>query len=180
MTTVVSPAIAPFTRRDVNSQDTWGARGTLTWQATDRLSFELMHATQDVKVDSEEFTDPAVGDYGHSRGLDAFDKGGNGERLDLSTLVVNYDWDAVSLFSASSWTEMKRFSDQDIGFLAAASGLPHLTRRRRWCTCEMSPAWPGVRPASSGSRCRSSRRTACSRVATSTHSSRRTPSPPAG
>jgi Outer membrane receptor proteins, mostly Fe transport len=124
--TLVSPAIAPFTRRDVNSQDTWGARGTLTWQATDRLSFELMHATQDVKVDSEEFTDPAVGDYGHSRGLDAFDKGGNGERLDLSTLVVNYDWDAVSLFSASSWTEMKRFSDQDIGFLAAASGLPPL------------------------------------------------------
>jgi outer membrane receptor protein involved in Fe transport len=124
--TLVSPAIAPFTRRDVNSQDTWGVRGTLTWQATDRLSFELMHATQDVKIDSEEFTDPAIGDYGQSRGLDVFDKGGNGERLDLNTLVVNYDWDAVSLISASSWTEMKRFSDQDIAFLAQASGLPPL------------------------------------------------------
>ena len=56
--TLVSPAIAPFTRRDINSEDTWGARGTLTWQATDRLSFELMHATQDVTVNSEEFTDP--------------------------------------------------------------------------------------------------------------------------
>jgi outer membrane receptor protein involved in Fe transport len=124
--TLVSPAIAAFTRRDVNSEDTWGARGTLTWQATDRLSFELMHATQDVQIDSEEFTDPAIGDYGQSRGLDAFDKGGNGERLDLNTLVVNYDWDAVSLISASSWTKMKRFSDQDIAFLAAASGLPPL------------------------------------------------------
>ncbi len=124
--TLISPAIAPFQRRDINSQDTWGARGTLTWQASERLRLELMHATQDVTVDSEEFTDPAVGDYGQSRGLDPFEEGGNGERLNVNTLVVNYDWDAVSLISASSWTEMKRFSDQDIAFLAAASGLPPL------------------------------------------------------
>jgi outer membrane receptor protein involved in Fe transport len=124
--TLVSPAIAAFERKDVNSQDTWGVRGTLTWQATDRLSFELMHATQDVTVDGEEFTDPAIGDYGQSRGLDVFEEGGNGERLGVNTLVVNYDWDAVSLFSASSYTEMKRFSDQDIAFLAEASGLPPL------------------------------------------------------
>ena len=39
---------------------------------------------------------------------------------------MNYDWDAVSLLSASSWVEMKRFSDQDIAFLAEASGLPPL------------------------------------------------------
>jgi iron complex outermembrane recepter protein len=124
--TLVSPAIAPLTRRDINSQDTWGARGTLKWQATDRLSFELMHATQDVTVDSEETTLPAAGDYEQSRGLDAFEDGGNGERLDINSLVVSYDWDTVSLLSASSWTEMKRFSKQDIAFLAAASGLPPL------------------------------------------------------
>ncbi len=123
--TLVSPAIAPFTRRDINSEDTWGARGTLTWQATDRLSFELMHATQDVTVDSEQFTDPAAGDYQQNRGLDVFEEGGNGERLDVNTLVVNYDWDAVSLVSASSWTKMKRFSNQDIAFLAAGElGVP--------------------------------------------------------
>ena len=39
----------------------------------------------------------------------------------LDTLVVNYDWDAVSLLSASNWSEMKRFSDQDITFLAEAN-----------------------------------------------------------
>ena len=66
-------------------------------------------------------TDPAAGDYDQSRGLDAFEEGGNGERLDINTLVVNYDWEAVSLISASSWTEMKRFSDQDITFLAEAA-----------------------------------------------------------
>ncbi len=125
--TLVSPAIAPFTRRDINSQDTWGVRGTLKWQATDRLSAELMHTTQDVTVNSEEQTDPlAVGKYSQSRGLDPFEEGGNGERLSVNTLVVNYDWDAVSLISASSWVEMKRFSDQDIAFLAEASGLPPL------------------------------------------------------
>jgi iron complex outermembrane receptor protein len=125
--TLVSPAIAPFTRRDINSQDTWGVRGTLKWQATDRLSVELMHTTQDVTVNSEELTDPlAIGEYSQSRGLDPFEQGGNGERLNVNSLVVSYDWDAVSLISASSWVEMKRFSDQDIAFLAEASGLPPL------------------------------------------------------
>ena len=123
--TLVSPAIAPFARKDINSEDTWGARGTLTWQATDRLSFELLHATQDVQVDSEQLTDPAAGDYNQNRSLDAFEDGGNGERLDINTLVINYDWEAVSLLSASSWTQMKRFSNQDITFLAeGALGVP--------------------------------------------------------
>src|SRR4029453_18726202 len=122
---LVNPAIAPFTRKDINSEDTWGARGTLTWQATDRLSFELLHTTQDVQVNSEQLTDPAAGDYNQDRSLDAFEDGGNGERLQINTLVINYDWDAVSLISASSWTEMKRFSNQDIPFLAeGALGLP--------------------------------------------------------
>jgi iron complex outermembrane recepter protein len=122
---LVSPAIAPFHRRDINGEDTWGARGTLTWQASDRLSFELMHATQEVTVDSEQFTDPAVGDYAQHRSLDAFESGGNGERMDINTLVAKYDWDAVSLLSASSWAKMKRFSNQDITFLAAGTfGVP--------------------------------------------------------
>jgi outer membrane receptor protein involved in Fe transport len=123
---LVSPAIAAFQRKDINSEDTWGARGTLTWQATDRLKFELMHATQDVQVNSEQFTDPAAGPYDQSRGLDPFEEGGNGERLDVNTLAASYDWDAVSLLSVTSWTKMKRFGDQDIAFLAAASGLPPL------------------------------------------------------
>jgi hypothetical protein len=72
------------------------------------------------------FTDPAVGEYDQSRGLDVYEDGGNGERLSVNTLVASYDWDAVSLLSASSWTEMKRFGNQDIAFLAEASGLPPL------------------------------------------------------
>jgi outer membrane receptor protein involved in Fe transport len=121
---LVVPAIGAFKRKDINSEDTWGARGTLTWQATDRLSFELMHTTQDVTVDSEQFTLPSAGEYEQRRSLDVYEDGGNGERLDINTLTISYDWDAVSLLSASSWTEMKRFTNQDITFLAEASGLP--------------------------------------------------------
>jgi len=123
--TLVSPAIAAFQKKDINSEETWGARGTLTWQATDRLKFEAMHAVQDVTVDSEQFTDPAAGDYDQHRSLDAFENGGNGERLTVDNLVVSYDWDTVSLLSASSWTEMKRSTNQDITFLAeGAFGVP--------------------------------------------------------
>jgi iron complex outermembrane receptor protein len=124
--TLVVPAIPAFTRRDINSEDTWGARAALTWQATDRLRIELLHVTQDVESDSESTTLPVAGDYETSRGLDAFAEGGDGERLDVNTLVANYDWDAVSLVSASSWTEMKRFTNQDITFLAEDAGLPPL------------------------------------------------------
>jgi iron complex outermembrane receptor protein len=123
--TLVVPAIPAFTRRDINSEDTWGARAALTWQATDRLRFDLLHATQDVTGNSEPNTLPAAGDYEQSRGLDVYEEGGDGERLDVDTLVANYDWDAVSLISASSWTEMKRFTNQDITFLAEDGvGLP--------------------------------------------------------
>ena len=41
-----------------------------------------------------------------------------GDKPQVDTLVANYDWDAVSLVSASSWTDMKRFTNQDITFLA--------------------------------------------------------------
>jgi outer membrane receptor protein involved in Fe transport len=126
--TLVVPEIAAFTRRDINSEDTWGARAALTWQATDRLRFDLLHTTQDTTSDSESNTLPAAGDYETSRGMDVYETGGDGERLDVDTLVANYDWDTVSLVSASSWTEMKRFTNQDITFLAedpeAGLGLP--------------------------------------------------------
>jgi iron complex outermembrane receptor protein len=122
---LVTPAVSAFTRRDINSEDTWGARAALTWQATDRLQFDLTYATQDVELDSEAHTTPSVGEYEQSRSLDVYEEGGYGEALDIGSLVVTYDWDAVSLVSASSWMEMDRFTNQDITFLAQdAFGAP--------------------------------------------------------
>jgi outer membrane receptor protein involved in Fe transport len=124
--TLVVPAIPAFRNRDINSEDTWGARAALTWQATDRLRFDLLHVTQDVTSDSEAYTLPAAGDYDQIRGMDVYEEGGDGERLDVNSLVVNYDWDAVSLVSATSATKMKRFTNQDITFLAELNDFPPL------------------------------------------------------
>jgi iron complex outermembrane recepter protein len=123
--TLVVPGNAAFSRGDINSEDTWGARAALTWQATDHLRFELMYAKQDVELDSEPRTDPAVGDYEQSRSLDVFEEGSYGEQMDLGTLVISYDWDRAALTSASSWAEMDRFLNRDITFLATgAFGVP--------------------------------------------------------
>jgi iron complex outermembrane recepter protein len=123
--TLFTPAIPAFSRRDINSEDTWGTRAALTWQASDRLKVDLTYAVQDVTLNSEPHTMPDAGDYGQSRALDAFEQGGVGERLSMTTVVVNYDWDTVSLVSASNWSKLKRFYDQDITFLAELSfGAP--------------------------------------------------------
>jgi iron complex outermembrane recepter protein len=124
--TLVTPGIPAITRKDINSEDTWGVRAALTWQVSDRLKVDLTHATQDVQLNSEPFAVPAAGDYEQDRAMDFFEEGGSGERMQVNTLVVNYDWDAVSLVAASNWSELKRFTNQDITFLGALSP-PFLT-----------------------------------------------------
>lgn len=123
--TLVTPAIAAFTHKDINSEDTWGARASLQWRATDRLRLDLGYTTQDVVLNSEPHATPTVGEYEQRRPLDQFEEGGYGERLNITSAVVSYDWDLASLVSASNWMRMNRFSDQDITFLAEGSfGAP--------------------------------------------------------
>jgi iron complex outermembrane recepter protein len=119
--TLVTPAVNAFTRKDINSEDTWGMRAALQWRATDQLKFDLSHIVQDVTLNSEPHASPSVGEYAQNRALDVFEPGGVGERLDVTALVAEYDWEKVSLVSASNWVEMNRFFDQDITFLAALS-----------------------------------------------------------
>ncbi|GFE87584.1 TonB-dependent receptor [Steroidobacter agaridevorans] len=122
---LVTPAVPAFTRKDINSEDTWGVRAALGWQVTDALKIDLTHATQDVTLNSEPFTMPEFGEYEQSRALDYFEEGGAGERLEINTIVAKYDWDAVSLTSASNWSKMTRFTNQDITYLAEGSfGAP--------------------------------------------------------
>jgi iron complex outermembrane receptor protein len=122
---LVTPAVPAFTRKDINSEDTWGVRAALGWQATENLRIDLTHATQDVTLSSEPFTMPEFGDYEQSRALDHFEQGSAGERLEIDTIVAKYDWDAVSLTSASNWSKMTRFTNQDITYLAEGNfGAP--------------------------------------------------------
>jgi outer membrane receptor protein involved in Fe transport len=116
--TLVTPATPAFTRRDINSENTWGGRAALRWNATDRLRLDLSYAAQDVRLESQPNATPSIGEYETQRPLDQFAQGRYDERLNVGALVVNYDWDAASLVSATNWMRMKRFSDQDLGFLA--------------------------------------------------------------
>ena len=116
--TLVTPATPAFTRNDINSEKTWGGRAALRWNASDRLRFDLMYTAQDVRMDSQPIATPEIGEYEQQRPLDRFASGAYGERLNIGSAVADYDWDAASLVSASTWMQMKRFSHQDLGFLA--------------------------------------------------------------
>jgi iron complex outermembrane receptor protein len=119
--TLVTPAIAAFTKKDINREQTWGTRATLRWQPLERLRFDLNYTLQDARLESEPFTVPAAGPYEQNRSLDAFEPGSQGERTTLGTLTATYDWDAVSLTSITDYMRLQRFNNQDISFLAAGA-----------------------------------------------------------
>jgi len=116
----VTPNYNAFTKKDINREQTWGARATLRWQPLERLHFDLNFTTQDARLESEPFTDPKAGPYAQQRFLDTYAAGGYGEKVNMGTLTGGYDWDALSLVSVTNEMQMKRFSDQDINFLIGA------------------------------------------------------------
>lgn len=125
--TLVLPEIPAFTRKDINSESTWGARASLAWQANDELRFDLVYATQDSTLDSEPWTLPAAGPYAQSRGLDFFRRASYEERIDLASLTARYSWDNMQLTSATSWLRYERFDVYDGSQFASSNyGLPRL------------------------------------------------------
>ena len=121
--TLVIPGHAAFTRKDINSEDTWGARAALAWHPTDALHLDLSYLAQEVRLNAEPGAQPAFGDYVVQRPLDQYARGEDTEQERIGQFVVGYDWSAVSLTSATSYTRMERFYNQDISFLAAAANL---------------------------------------------------------
>lgn len=121
--TLVIPGNPPFTHKDINSLETWGARVSGLWTPTDKLKIDFSYAAQGVTLDSEPAVQPSVGLYEVSRSLDQFEPGLNKEDERLSQLVVNYSFGGATLTSASSYIQVQRSQNRDIGFLAAASGL---------------------------------------------------------
>jgi iron complex outermembrane receptor protein len=123
--TLVTPAIAAFKEKDINREQTWGTRTSLRWEPIDSLRIDLNYTLQDARLESEPFTDPAAGPYHQQRAMDAFAHGGYGERVTLATISASYDWEKLSVISISNWMRMKRFTDEDITFLANLSfGVP--------------------------------------------------------
>lgn len=123
--TLVIPGNPAFSRRDINSEDTWGARAALSWQVNDRLRLDLTQVVQDVTLNSQPHVDPTAGEYAQRRPMDLVAEASNAERVNISTLVANYDWDGVSLVSASSYTNLKSiFRDDSSSFVQASFGVP--------------------------------------------------------
>ncbi|HEY6925935.1 MAG TPA: TonB-dependent receptor, partial [Steroidobacteraceae bacterium] len=121
--TLVIPGHAAFTRKDINSEDTWGMRAAIAWRPIDGLHVDASYVAQEVRLNAEAGAQPAFGDYVVQRPLDQYAHGEQMEQERLGELVAGYDWTSVSLTSATSYTRLERFHNQDIGFLAAAAGL---------------------------------------------------------
>ncbi|MGH8251034.1 MAG: TonB-dependent receptor [Steroidobacteraceae bacterium] len=123
--TLVIPAIAPFNRTDINREDTVGARAAAAWQATERLRFEFDYVTQESTLESEPHVTPSVGEYAHTRSMDAFSQAESTEEIDITSLTVRYDWDAVSFVSASALQNFgtRQFADFS-ELVAGAFGVP--------------------------------------------------------
>jgi iron complex outermembrane recepter protein len=120
---LVIPGHDAFTRKDINSQDIWGVRAAVTWKPTDALHIDASYVAQEVRQNSESGDQPRFGDYVVQRSLDLYSRGEDMEQERIGQLVVGYDWEKVSITSATGYTRMSRFENRDIGFLAEAAGL---------------------------------------------------------
>ena len=121
--TLVIPGHDAFTRKDIDSQDIWGVRAAVTWKPTDALHIDASYAAQEVRQNSQSGAQPRFGDYVVQRPLDLYSDGESMEQERIGQLVVGYDWEKVSITSATGYTRMSRFENRDIGFLAEAAGL---------------------------------------------------------
>jgi iron complex outermembrane recepter protein len=120
---LVIPGHAAFTRTDINTEDVWGARAALRWQPTDALHVDFSYAAQEDRLNSQAGTQPAYGDYVVQRPLDLYSPGEDAEEDRVAQFVVGYDWSAVSLTSATSYTTLERYADEDLNYLAVNNGL---------------------------------------------------------
>jgi len=121
--TLVIPGHSAFTRKDINSEDVWGVRAAAAWKPTDALHIDASYVAQESRLNSEAGVQPALGDYLVQRPLDLYSRGEGMEQQRIGQLVVGYDWTHVSITSATAYTRMARFTNQDIGFLAETAGL---------------------------------------------------------
>jgi outer membrane receptor protein involved in Fe transport len=124
---LVSPAVPAFTRKDINSEDTWGARASLGWQANDQLRVDLMYQTQDSQLNSEPFTLPTAGPYDQNRGTDYFQDGRYEENIDITSLTARYQWANMELVSSTGWVKFDRIDVVNYSMYASnLYGLPAL------------------------------------------------------
>ena len=110
--TLVSPAVPAISRRDINSEDTWGARAALGWSPVDQLRLDLVYARQDSTLESEPLSLP--GTYSQSRAVDFFEQGAYEENIETASFTARYSWTNIELVAASSWLKFDRLEVTDL------------------------------------------------------------------
>jgi outer membrane receptor protein involved in Fe transport len=121
--TLVIPGHNAFSRKDINSEDIWGARGAVTWQPIDSLHVDLSYAAQEARLNSEAGAQPAFGDYVVQRPLDLYSRGEDLEEERIGQIVIGYDWSAATLTSATSYSRLERYAAADFGWLGVNAGF---------------------------------------------------------
>lgn len=125
--TLLTPASGAINKKDINSTDTTGGRLSAAWQVSDQLRIDVMLGTQDAEMQGESSVTP--GTYEINRPSDFFSQGRTSEDLDLAGLTISYDWDNVSLISATSQTKLRMARINDAAELLRPA--PWLFREKR-------------------------------------------------
>ena len=114
-------------RDDVGSDEYTGFRLAVLWQPIDELDITLSYLQQDIKQDGiPEISLGLTGDY-QQRRVNTGVAGNSYELLenevDITSLVINYDFAWGTVTSASSWVDYQATNQTDLTFLSAAFGF---------------------------------------------------------
>ena len=94
-----------------------GARASVLWAPTDKFSLALMYATQDLTQDGETEVNLSKGGYANIPMQIGNINGGDEQklsRLNLTNVVLKYDFGWASLLSSTSWLNHDTLEAEDI------------------------------------------------------------------
>jgi iron complex outermembrane receptor protein len=126
-----------------------GARASVLWTPTDKLSFTLMYASQELDQDGETEVNLSKGGYANIPWQIGNINGGDEQKLsdlDLANLVIEYDFEWASLLSSTSSLDHDTLEAEDLskdfGGLPAAQTREHL-RESFVQEVRMTSQWQG-------------------------------------
>lgn len=104
-------------RNNMGASTYSGGRIAALWAPTDKLSLNLMFLAQKVEQEGRPVGDLALGEFEHAR-YSRYSTGRGeymNDHLNITTLLVKYDFGPVALVSSSSWNDYDNEDDQDFG-----------------------------------------------------------------
>ena len=104
-----TPAISPRQEKDIAREDTSGGRIIASWQASDSLLIHATHVTQESEANGLPEAVPSIGKLKQDRFFGEALK----DDLDVTNIVVSYDFSTASLVSSTSYMERETLQDRD-------------------------------------------------------------------